>query len=345
MRIVITLLVRDEQEIIEDNLNYHFARGVDHAIVTDNCSSDSTPDILARYERQGRVTIINEPEDNYDQSRWVTRMARMAATDLEADWVIHADADEFFWPKSGDLEAALAGVPDDVGVLCVGRSNFLPVSGDGPFHQRMLVREAVSFSLFGDPIPPKICHRASPTVNVDQGNHGVTGVPGDTWPEGGDSPLFILHYPLRSYEQFERKIRLGGAAYERNTVLPWATGSGWRTRYDDYKAGRLPAWWATQVVEPEAIETGLGDGTLVRDLRLQAFFAEGTAAQPVMVDRVDPAERVSKEPPITITPAPTLPPRSFYRLAAATCRRLSREMNSWADRLSARSARRPLDRK
>ena len=339
MRIVITLLVRDEQEIIEDNLNYHFARGVDHAIVTDNCSTDSTPDILARYERQGRVTIINEPEDNYNQSLWVTRMARMAATDLGADWVIHADADEFFWPKSGDLRAAFADLPDDVGVLHVGRSNFLPVSGDGPFHQRMVMREVVSFSLFGDPIPPKICHRASPTVDVAQGNHTVTGVPGATWPEGGGSPLFILHYPLRSYQQFERKIRLGGAAYERNTILPWETGSGWRTRYEDYKAGRLPAWWATQVLEPDAIDKGLGDGTLVRDLRLQAFFAEGRAVPPLIVDQVAPAARVTKEAPITTTPTPSPPPRPLYRLAAGVCRRLSRETNRWADRLSARSTR------
>lgn len=338
MRIVMTLLVRDEEEIIEDNLNYHFAQGVDHVIVTDNCSTDSTPEILERYERQGRITIINEPEDNYNQSLWVTRMARMAATDLLADWVIHSDADEFWWPKSGDFRGTFADLPDDVGVLTVGRSNFLPSSGGGPFHQRMLVREVVSYSLFGGPIPPKICHRASPTVNVGQGNHTVTGIPGTTLPEGGSSPLFILHYPLRTYEQFERKIRLGGAAYERNTVEPWESGSGWRTRYEDYKGGRLPDWWATQVLQPDAIEQGLGDGTLVRDLRLQAFFAEGRSAQPVVVDRLDPAERVSKEAPITITPERPPAPRTPARLAAGACRRMSKGMSRLADRLSARSA-------
>jgi hypothetical protein len=340
MRIVLTLLVRDEEEIIEDNLNYHFAQGVDHIIVTDNCSTDSTPDILARFERQGRVTVINEPEDDYNQALWVTRMARMAATDLGADWVIHADADEFWWPKSGDFRGVFAQLPDDLGVLAVGRSNFLPANGDGPFHQKMLVREVVSYSVFGGPIPPKICHRASPTASVGQGNHSVTGVPGATLPEGAGSPLFILHYPLRSYEQFERKIRLGGAAYERNTVESWETGSGWRMRYEDYKAGQLPAWWAAQVPGPGAVEEGLGDGTLVRDLRLQAFFAEGMAVAPVTVERVDPAERVSREAPITL--APPLPAssgarRSPTRLAAGAFRRASRSLNRLADTLSARS--------
>src|SRR5690242_4824967 len=103
MRLVMTLLVRDEEDIVAANLDYHLNRGVDFILVTDNRSVDTTPDILHRYAADV-VRIINEPDDDYQQWRWVTRMARLAATEYGADWVFHCDADEFWWPESGSLK-------------------------------------------------------------------------------------------------------------------------------------------------------------------------------------------------------------------------------------------------
>ena len=75
-----------------------------------------------------------------DQSGWArlpaptqTRdMARMAATDFGADWVINNDADEFWWPTAdADLKACLARVPDSTLALQVPRFNF-PVTAQQP---------------------------------------------------------------------------------------------------------------------------------------------------------------------------------------------------------------------
>ena len=73
MKLVMTLLVRDEEDIVEDHLVYHLNQGVDFVIATDNNSVDGTRDVLERFQRLGYVEVIDEPDDTYDQWRWVTK--------------------------------------------------------------------------------------------------------------------------------------------------------------------------------------------------------------------------------------------------------------------------------
>lgn len=173
MMIVMTLLVRDEEDVIAANLDYHLEQGVDHIIVTDNLSVDSTPKLLKPYARAGKVTILDELQDNYNQHIWVTRMARLAE-EIGADWVINSDADEFWWPISGSLRSALETVPESVDLIACKRTNFLPsASSEGSFFGRMVYREPESRNALDDPLPPKVCHRAFPDIYVAQGNHHV----------------------------------------------------------------------------------------------------------------------------------------------------------------------------
>ena len=90
-----TLLVRDEEDILAANLDFHLSQGVDFFIITDNLSVDGTRGIIDSYVRRKLAVRLDEPTDDYSQARWVTRMARMAAVDYRADWVINNDADEF----------------------------------------------------------------------------------------------------------------------------------------------------------------------------------------------------------------------------------------------------------
>jgi glycosyltransferase involved in cell wall biosynthesis len=263
MKLVMTLLVRDEEDIVADNLDFHLAQGVDEVIVTDNGSVDGTLEILRAYEARGLVRIIVEPTDDYSQGRWVTRMARLAATEHNADWVINNDADEFWWPREGTLRTLFERLGGDVGVVVGHRTNFVPrPEDDRPYWERMTLRERESLNPVGKPLPPKLAHRAHPEIVVVQGNHRIKGP--DVGSEVDDGSIEILHFPMRSYAQFENKIVKGGRAYARNRELPEKTGRTWRRLYETWEQGGLPAHYEASVVA-EAARHDLLEDTRLRD--------------------------------------------------------------------------------
>jgi hypothetical protein len=259
-----TLLVRDEEDVLAANLAHHFDQGVDFVVATDNGSVDGTVAILEAEERAGRLRLIHEPEDTYAQHRWVTRMARLAATDHGADWVINNDADEFWFGRDGDLASTFAAVPVEVDVVVAQRYNLIA----RPEGRPMTIRQATPRQHPGQgdgPLPGKAAHRASPDIVVRQGNHEVEGLSGRTLDDGR---IEILHCPVRSYAQFANKIAKGGAAYARNDELPESVGHQWRRLHATQQAGTFDDEWQKLVLSDEAVEQGLADGTLVRDARL-----------------------------------------------------------------------------
>lgn len=272
MALFMTLLVRNEEDILEANLRYHLEKGVDHIIVTDNLSTDATPDIIQPYVAEGVATYLHEADDTYAQSVWVTRMSAMAH-DRGAEWIIHSDADEFWiTPDSGSLAdwfARLCG-PN---IVSAKRHDFICIeNGNAPFWQRMVYRKITSTNPLGNPLPPKIAHRAAPNLTVAQGNHAVSGF---ETPKQIAADLEILHFPLRSDAQYRRKIELGGRAYARNVDLPESTGTTWRKQYDELQTtGRLQ-YIEDNTATPIAAQELLAAGDAVLDTRLAEFFGAG----------------------------------------------------------------------
>jgi glycosyltransferase involved in cell wall biosynthesis len=271
MKLVMTLLVRDEEDILRENLDFHLAQGVDEVIVTDNGSEDGTLEIVRSYEADGVAKLLLEPTDDYSQGRWVTRMARLAAEE-GADWVINSDADEFWWPRTGTLKSTFEALGADVGVLVAHRTNFVPRPQDeGPFWERMTLRERESLNPLGKPLPPKLAHRADPEITVAQGNHKVEDVSlGERLDDGS---IEILHFPMRSYAQFENKIMKGGRAYARNRELPERMGRTWRRLYETWEQGGLRAHYDASVVA-EGVRDDLVEDTRLRDF-LRGLRAKG----------------------------------------------------------------------
>lgn len=56
-RIVMTLLVSHEADLVEANLAYHLARGVDFAVVTENRASPAVVEVILKYGKHFKGTI------------------------------------------------------------------------------------------------------------------------------------------------------------------------------------------------------------------------------------------------------------------------------------------------
>lgn len=217
MKLVMTLLVRDEADILDAHLAFHLNAGVDFVIAMDHRSSDGTTEILESYEHDGYLRLIRQPALEVRQSEWVTSMARLAASDYRADWVINSDADEFWWPRASSLSEALAAVPSGYGVVYAPMCYFLPASGDGELFERMTLR-LLQPAPINNPLSRyrpslKAAHRGNVSVRVRLGNHDVEG---GGRPLSGWHPLELLHFPDRSPEQFARKYA--------NTIESWPHG-------------------------------------------------------------------------------------------------------------------------
>jgi hypothetical protein len=290
MKIVMTLLVRDEADIVDAQIAYHLNAGVDLVVATDNRSEDGSTDILERYAREGHLHLIREAGDDLRQSEWVTRMARLAATELGADWILNTDADEFWWPPGGDFRELFSAVPDHFGVIRGAWRNFVPRPDDDRlFSERMTVRYCrPDFRAHPLSTHFKSAHRAAPDVRIGRGNHEAFAsglVPLRSW-----HAIEILHFPVRSLAQCTRKYVTQFVALERNAQK--GIPAHMADAYTAYRAGRLEEFYRPLVVPDDALADGLRSGELAIDTRLRdalrsAGFGDGEPA-PAATSGADP---------------------------------------------------------
>lgn len=279
MKIVMTLLCRDEADIIGENIEYHLAHGVDAIIVTDNGSTDQTLEIIQGFSRSGRVHLLQEPEHNHDQAIWVSRMANLACRDHDADWLVHSDADEFWVADGNSLKKTLAALAASTEAVSIERKNYLAprLEDDNGkvFYQLQTIREQFSLNAHGHPLPPKVIHRSAGEIWVEDGNHSVQLNGRAIAPTRCDT-IQIHHFPVRSYQQFERKILQGAQALERNQRIRPEIGSTWRVLADEHaRNGNLYQSYGQLSKSLRERDSGIQAGTLVVDSTIRSYFMQG----------------------------------------------------------------------
>lgn len=214
VKIVATILAKNEEDIIGRTIEHHISQGVSQFIVTDNASNDRTRSIIEKYPEV--VEIIDEREDDHNQSKWVTRMARMACK-LKPDWIIHLDADELWCGLSSlrGMESNYIGStkmllhPPSIGEM----RHYLDFSNISSFKEEC-----------------KVAHRPDGTIQITHGNHGFHGVSNIEFTK----KIWRHHYPVRNYNQFVKKALGHESLIKRNSIC-----ERWKNWYDLHKQGKL----------------------------------------------------------------------------------------------------------
>lgn len=247
MTVTAISMVKDEQDIVEAFVR-HTAGQVDRMIVADNGSTDGTRGILDHLARDLPLTVIDDPEVGYFQSKKMSALAARAAAD-GAEWVVPADCDEWWYSPFGRVADVLQDL-DGVSIVGAHLFDHVPTALDpdvpDPFRRIGWRRR--------EPMPlMKVAAKARPAVTIHQGNHDA---------DHGrrvDGVLVVRHLPLRSAEQMIRKARNGGRAYAA-TDLPEDHGQHWRdwNRLSDEQLGDVfrRFYWSA---DPERDETLIFD--------------------------------------------------------------------------------------
>lgn len=272
MKLAMTLLIRNEADIVAANVRHHLTAGVDFVVATDNGSTDGTVEILEEFQRSGVLHLRHDADDTFDQARLTTEMAATARDAFGADWILSNDADEFW---VGPIRAAAAATPANL-LYCRRANRIAPRETSWSFaaarHLAISPKENASHELLR-PIQPKVLVRAADLVALTQGCHNAEmreprpAIARD---------LLIRHFPIRGLAHFHRKATTGGGAYARNRSLDPRLGAHWRRWHREIEAGRIDGLYADVVPSAADLRAATADGTVVVD----TDFAEPPGDRP-----------------------------------------------------------------
>ena len=96
MKLVMTLAVGDDAEFVDAQIAYHVNAGVDVVLASVEDPTGDTTAILEPYVRAGCLQLRGGESP--------TQLARLAASDHGADWVISSGPGEFWWPRAESLK-------------------------------------------------------------------------------------------------------------------------------------------------------------------------------------------------------------------------------------------------
>ena len=277
-KIVMVLLVRDESDIVEKNIRFHKAMGVDCCIVMDHCSKDGTIEIIKKLQCEGLVQeLIEEKSEKYEQSKFVHRMINLAIKKYHADYVIPIDADEFWCPEGGNFKKIVSSFKGNL--LYVQMFNMLDLEECWTNNELMVIHpltesqidDAVKkgtlspFNQFNRQLC-KVIIRASEYVGIEIGNHSATMKQNFSKTESKN--IRIMHFSNRGYDHFKRKFIFGGETLRR-TGMPKGTGIHWQYFYDQYRLGESPSklynLFRGKNIEEHLINKCCVTNTIIRD--------------------------------------------------------------------------------
>jgi hypothetical protein len=241
------MMVKDEADIIRQNLDHHYRLGFRRFFILDNASTDGTADHIEAFRAARPDAIVfcaYDPVTGYYQQTKMNALQVFAQSYLMhenrgLDWVFFVDADEFITCCSANMERARAAfqmaLHDHHRKLLIFHwvqcASERPVVAVDQYLQLQTVFDRQWRAL--NPQVPKIAFRSNHTMMTTQGNHVPAIYPFvlDQAMVMAEAGFYLLHYPMWSIDQLRKKIVNGGRAYEAACGLDSGLGGHWKTYY------------------------------------------------------------------------------------------------------------------
>lgn len=282
-KLIMTLLVKNEVDIIKDNIDFHLSHGVDFIIATDNNSTDGTRDILSEYEKEGKLLLIDEKGDDKSQAKWNNKMARIAIDQYKADAIFHCDADEMWYPISGDLKNEIFNSNNDVLIadivnICLedkgGQEKFpddAVFAVINPIISNNYENETKDKNLFLFKYPSKLIFKTDKgLLEVGQGNHNIENKT-DNIIQNQSQDIIILHFPIRGKKNFLDRVLKNGKAVEKNKLLKPGQSFHVLRWYESLKNGTIEEEYNRIVISKEE-SIKLKEQGIIEDFDYNLFF-------------------------------------------------------------------------
>lgn len=292
-----TMMVRDEADIVRAALEHALRQGVDQFIVTDNGSVDGTTEILEEFAARGVLELRHDPVHRKQQSATVSAMASDAYTLYGADWVINADADEFWVAQQPErtVREVLEATPTAFQAFLVPVIDMTgaPAAAGGGvdrlrYRDGRTTEQLNAVGLRAHSTPDAV-HIGVEGITVTQGNHMVS-LASNGSPAPGEG-LEVLHLPWRSWAQYLRKVENAGRAYENNPEAKPSPNHHGMREYQRMQDGTLLGHYIARHPSAAEIESFLADGTFVEDNRLAGLTEFAAPEVPLTAAEIAEAMR------------------------------------------------------
>lgn len=212
--LVHAMIIRDEDDIIEQVIKHHHNLGVDQFIIVLHQSKDKTREILDALSKDYNIRILIKNDLLMQQADWTNEIVSIARREYKADWVIISDADEFWQvsphttlkkvleQKSSCITAKRFNVfPEKDKVMLNDFLAFDYIVANPPKVEGSIEDKYQQHSLILTSLPGKIAVRPEGLIRVRTGSHSAR-LKGK---KSTSNNIWILHYPIRSKAQFIKR--------------------------------------------------------------------------------------------------------------------------------------------
>lgn len=206
--------VRNEEDIIESFVRYNL-NILDGMVISDNCSTDNTLNILKELKKEGlNIDILIDENKRFDQTIRRNELLNYTIDKYKPDFVFPIDADEFICSNDGKNPRKIIEKLDKNYLYNYEMKNYV-IDGtekDDLFIPKMITKQRIIEKIHGYDckcfISSKM-YKHTGGIYLVMGSHTIQFNNKEEVPTKKNDDIFLAHYPVRNKYQVMNKVITG----------------------------------------------------------------------------------------------------------------------------------------